>query len=108
MREAEKNSCTEDLVDKNYRQEALKFGGVIWRRVDPVPDARIAVGDGIENEVTENSCAESGDGAARNPVGESHSHGDMDGGEHGVASCELWLGRRQKRGRGRDRSCHSS
>ena len=76
--------------------------------MDPVPDARIAMGDGIEHKVTENSCAESGDGTARNPVCESHSHGDMDGGKHGVARCELWLGRRRKRGRGRDRSYHSS
>ena len=62
--------------------------------MDPVPNARIAMRDGIEYEVTENSCAESGDGAARNPVGQSHSHGDMDGGKHGEARCELWLGRR--------------
>jgi len=94
-----KNSCTEDLVDTNHRKETLKFGDVIRRRVDPVPDARIAMGDGIENEVTDNSCAESGDGTPRNPMGESHSHGDMDGGKHWVARCKLWLRQRQKRGR---------
>jgi hypothetical protein len=64
-----------------------------------VPDACIAMGDGIENEVTENSCAEGGDGTARNPVGEGHSHGNMDGGKHDVVKCELWLGQRRKRGR---------
>ena len=76
--------------------------------MDPVSDTSVAVGDGIEYEVAENCCAESGDGTARNPVGESHSHGDMDGGKHGLARCELCLGRRRKHGRGRDRFCHFS
>ena len=66
MREEEKNSGTEDLVDKNHREEAFQFGDVIWGGVDPVSDSRVAVGNGVEGEMTRDSEAESRYGASRN------------------------------------------
>jgi len=73
-------------VDKNHRKEALKFCDVIWRRVDPVSDSRIAVGNGIECKMAGHSGNERREGASGDPCCDEHSDRDVDGGEQGRVS----------------------
>jgi len=62
-----KYSCAEDLIDKDHRKETLKFGDVIWRRVDPVSNASITVGNGVESQMAGHSDNQGRQGTAGDP-----------------------------------------
>jgi hypothetical protein len=78
----EKEGEGEELIGCSHGKEAKEFCFTIGCGVKPVADSRIAVGDGVEKKVAEDSGEENGNGAARDELGEGETRQKMNGGKH--------------------------
>jgi len=78
----EKEGEGEKLVGCSHGKEAEEFCFTIGCGVKPVADSRIAVGDGVEEKVAEDSGEENGNWAARDELGEGEARQEMNGGKH--------------------------
>jgi len=63
----EKNSAPQNLVGEHHGKEALEFCNVIRRRVDPVADASVTMGNGVDGQMAGHSGNEGRQGTARDP-----------------------------------------